>query len=183
MEKFSNNFLISMPHLNDTVFGKSLIYLCNHNNLGAMGIIINKPMATENTTNLLVEIGLKKQKSNIEIYFGGPVQISMGMILHDYKYKTKGTMKISKSISLSSNIDIINDICNDNGPNQFKLALGYAGWDKGQLEKEIENGDWLLVPSNYDLIFNTPSSKILDKLKSLIDIDINHFSGGLSGLS
>ena len=81
------------------------------------------------------------------------------------------------------NINIIDDIGNGSGPNQFKFALGYAGWEKGQLEKEIENGDWLLVPSNYDLIFNTPSSKILEKLKLLIDIDIDHFSGGLSGLS
>ena len=90
---------------------------------------------------------------------------------------------ISKTISLSSNTKIINDIINGYGPNKFKLALGYAGWDKGQLEKEIENGDWLLVPSNDDLIFNTPDSEILEKIKSLIDIDINNFTGGLSGLT
>ena len=172
-----------MPHLNDSVFRKSLIYLCNHNNLGAMGIIINKPMPSENVQNILTEIGLEQLKPKIEIYFGGPVQIGLGMILHDHEYETKETLNISKSISLSSNTNIINDISNGEGPNKFKFALGYAGWDKGQLEKEIENGDWLIVPSNYDLIFNTPSSKILEKLKLLIDVDIDHFSGGLSGLS
>ena len=172
-----------MPHLNDSVFRKSLIYLCNHNNLGAMGIIINKPMPLENVQNILTETGLEQLKPKIEIYFGGPVQIEIGMILHDHKYKTKGTLNVSKSISLSSNTNIINDIIEGDGPNKFKFALGYAGWDQGQLEREIENGDWLIVPSNYDLIFNTPPYKILEKLKILIDIDIDHFSGGLSGLS
>ena len=172
-----------MPHLNDSIFRKSLIYLCNHNNLGAMGIIINKLMPSENVQNILTEIGLEQLKPRVDVYFGGPVQLSVGMILHDHKYKTDGTINISKSISLSSNTNIINDICNGNGPNKFKIALGYAGWDKGQLERELENGDWLIVPSNYDLIFNTPTSKILEKLKSFIDIDIDHFSGGLSGLS
>ena len=172
-----------MPHLNDSIFGKSLIYICDHNNFGAMGIIINKPMPSKNIQNILTEMGLEQLKPTMDIYFGGPVQIDMGMVLHDHKYKTKGTINISESISLSSNINIIDDISNGSGPSQFKFALGYAGWEKGQLEKEIENGDWLLVPSNYDLIFNTPSNKILEKLKSLINIDINHFSGGLSGLS
>ena len=140
-------------------------------------------MPSENVQNILTEMGLEQLKPKVEIYFGGPVQIGMGMILHDHRYETKGTLNISKSISLSSNTNIINDISNGNGPDEFKFAVGYAGWDKGQLEKEIENGDWLIVPSNYDLIFNTPSSKILEKLKLLIDIDIDHFSGGLSGLS
>ena len=183
MENFSNNFLVSMPHLNDSVFNKSLIYVCNHNNLGAMGIIINKPISSENIQNILIEMGMEQLKPNMEIYFGGPVQIETGMILHDYKYQTNETIHISKSISLSSNTDIISDIKNGTGPDKFKFALGYAGWGEGQLEAEIENGDWLLIPSNYDLIFNTPPSEILIKLKSLIDIDIDHLSGGLSGLS
>ena len=183
MENFSNNFLISMPHLNDSIFGESLIYLCDHNNFGAMGIIINKPIPSKNIDNILIEVGLEQLKPSVEIYFGGPVEIGTGMILHDCKYKTKGTVNISKSISLSSSINIINDIMNGSGPDNFKFALGYAGWDKGQLEKEVENGDWLLVPANYDLIFNTPPSEILRKLKTLINIDIDHLSGGLSGLS
>jgi len=183
MENFSNNFLLSMPHLNDSIFSESLIYICNHNSSGAMGIIINKPISPKNVKNILKETGLEQLKPKIEIFFGGPVDIEMGMFLHDQKYKTKGTMNISKSISLSSNVNIIDDVKNGEGPNKFKFALGYAGWNGGQLEKEIENGDWLLVPGNDDLVFNTSSFEILQKIKSLIDIDINDFSGGLSGLS
>tara|TARA_Y100000817_G_C16785556_1_gene512628 strand:+ start:56 stop:607 length:552 start_codon:yes stop_codon:yes gene_type:complete len=183
MENFSNNFLISMPHLNDSVFGESLIYICDHNKFGAMGIIINKPLPLENSQNILIEIGLEQLKPNIELYFGGPVQVETGMILHDCAYQTEGTINISKTIALSSHTNIIDDIKNGNGPNKFKFALGYSGWGEGQLEGEVENGDWLLVPSNYDLIFNTPNPEILIKLKSLIDIDVNHLSGGLSGLS
>ena len=183
MENFSNNFLLSMPHLNDSIFGQSLIYICDHNNFGAMGVIINKPISSKSIENILMETGLGQLKPQIKIYFGGPVQKGMGMVLHDGKYKTNGTINISKSISLSSNINIFNDIINGYGPDKFKFALGYAGWEKGQLEKEIENGDWLLIPPNDDLIFNTPHSKILEKIKSLFNIDINNFTGGLSGIS
>jgi len=183
MENFSNNFLLSMPHLKDSIFNESLIYICNHNSSGAMGIIINKLISGKNINNILKETKLEQLKPQLKIYFGGPVDIDAGMFLHDQKYKTEGTIKISKSISLSSNIKIINDIKNGNGPTKFKFALGYAGWDSGQLEKEIENGDWLLIPSNDDLIFNTPSSEILKKIKSTMNIDINSFSRGITGLS
>ena len=183
MENFSNNFLLSMPHLKGSIFSESLIYICDHNSSGAMGIIINKLVSEKNVNNILKETGLEQLKPKLKIYFGGPVGIETGMFLHDKKYKTKGTMSISKSISLSSNINILNDLKNGNGPDKFKFALGYSGWDKGQLENEIENGDWLLIPSNDDLIFNTQSSEILEKIKSEMNIDINNFSGGLSGLS
>ena len=183
MEKFTNNFLLSMPHLKDSIFNKSLIYVCNHNKSGAMGVIINKPISENNTENILKETGLEQLKPKIEIYFGGPVDIEVGIFLHDEKYKTDGTINISKSISLSSDKKIISDIKNGNGPCKFKFVLGYAGWSAGQLEKEIENGDWLLVPSNDKIIFNIPYEKMIEQLKSVIDIDINNFSGGLSGLS
>ena len=183
MENFSNNFLLSMPHLRGSIFNESLIYICNHNNSGAMGIIINKLISEKNANNILKETGLEQLKPKLKIYLGGPVDVEVGMFLHDEKYKIKGTLNISQSISLTSNIKILNDIKNGNGPDKFKFALGYAGWDKGQLEREIENGDWLLIPSNDDLIFNTPPSEILEKIKSTINIDINNFSGGLSGLS
>jgi len=183
MEKFSNNFLLSMPNLNDSIFGESLIYICNHNKSGAMGIIINKPMPEKNIKKILKETSLEQLKPTIKIYFGGPVDLGIGMFLHSPGYKTKGTMNISKTIALSSDISIIDDIKNGFGPSKFKFALGYAGWSKGQLENEIENGHWLLVPAIDDLIFNTPDSEILTKLQSIVDIDINNFSGGLSGLS
>jgi len=183
MENFSNNFLLSMPHLNDSIFGQSLIYICNHNQSGAMGLIINKPMPKKNIQNILKEIGLEQLKPKIDIYFGGPVDVDVGMFLHDPKYKTKGTINISESISLSSNMNIINDLKNGHGPNKFKFSLGYSGWSEGQLEKEIENGDWLLIPSVNEFIFNTPAEEILNKIKNNIDVDIDNLSGGLSGLS
>ena len=183
MENFSNNFLLSMPALNDSIFEESLIYICNHNKSGAMGIIINKPMPKKNIANILKETSLEQLKPKIQIYFGGPVDLSVGMFLHSQEYKTNGTINISKSISLSSNISIMDDIKNGAGPNQFKFALGYAGWTGGQLESEIENGCWLLVPVINDLIFNTPFSEILTKLQTIANIDISSFSGGLSGLS
>ena len=183
MENFSNNFLLSMPFLNDSVFGESLIYICKHNEDGAMGIIINKPMPLKNIDNILKETRLEQLKPKIKIYFGGPVDTGIGMFIHDCKYKTKGTISISNSISLSSHINIIDDIKNGFGPKQFKFTLGYAGWSAGQLEKEIENGYWLLVPPVNELFFHNPASEILNKLETIANVDMNNFSGGLSGLS
>ena len=183
MENFSNNFLLSLPALNDSVFEESLIYICNHNKSGAMGIIINKPMPEKNIANILKETSLEQLKPKMQIYFGGPVDLSVGMFLHNRGYKTNGTINISKSISLSSNISIVDDIKNGKGPDKFKFALGYSGWTGGQLETEIEKGYWLLIPAVDDLILNTPYSEILPKIQSIADIDINTFSGGLSGLS
>ena len=183
MENFSNNFLLSMPHLNESVFSESLIYICTHDNSGAMGIIINKPIETKNIQNILKETGLNQLKREIEIYLGGPVDVEIPIFLHDKKYQTTNTLSISKTVSMSSNIDIIEDIKKGTGPDKFKFMLGYSGWGKGQLEKEIENGDWLLIPANDYLIFNTPSSKIFQIAQSLSGIDIKTFTGGMSGLS
>ena len=100
MENFSNNFLLSMPHLKDSIFSDSLIYICNHSiESGAMGIIINKPMPLKNMNNILKEIGLEQLKPKLKIYLGGPVDIEAGMFLHDEKYKIKGTLNISESVS------------------------------------------------------------------------------------
>ena len=183
MENLSNNFLVPMSNLTGTVFNRSLIYLCNHNKSGALGFIINKPIAKKDLENILTETGLEQIKSKIEIYFGGPVEINSGMILHDNKYHTKNTMNISKLISLSSSRRVINDIISGNGPEEFKFILGYSGWGENQLEEEITNGDWLVVPSDYDLIFKTPHNKILDELISFIDIDLKTVNISPPGLS
>ena len=170
-------FIISSSHLNDQVFGHSLIYICEHDNKGAMGLIINKPFPKKNLNLILKETGLINLKPLPSIYLGGPVGMNNGFFLHTSKYFTKGTQKISNNLSITSNNSVIDDLSNGIGPKNYRFSLGYTGWDKDQLDKEIENGDWLLMPSSSKLIFNTPDDKKWDKVSSLLGVDIMNITG------
>ena len=177
MQSFSNHFLISMPHMNDSIFSKSLIYMCQHDKNGSMGLIINKPMISENTAEIIQQTGLYKINPTPEIYFGGPVNLKMGLFLHDTSYHIEGTISVSKSIALTSNKQIVTDLNSGNGPEEFRFSFGYAGWGEGQVEREIENGDWLLMPSDDDLIFTFPNSDKWQKAASQFGIDILDLGG------
>ena len=181
MTNFSNHFLVSMPHMNDPFFEKSLIYICEHDDDGAMGIIINKTLPSQNVQEILTQTGLNKVKPYPEIFIGGPIATNMGLILHDSGYESDGELKISTKIKLTSNNQIIEDIINNNGPKDYLFLLGYSGWSQGQLEQEIENGDWLFMPANYKQIFQKPSSSKWNDTATQFGIDINSFNGGTAG--
>ena len=182
MKSFSNHFIISMPHMNDPIFSKSLIYICEHDNDGAMGLIINKPMISENAADIIQQTGLAQIEPLPDIYFGGPVNLEMGLILHDANYNIEGTLTISKSVALSSNKQIVLDLKNGEGPDEFRFSFGYAGWGKGQIEREIENGDWLLMPADDNFIFSIPNTDKWQKAASKFGIDILDL-GGSAGLA
>ena len=173
----TNYFLISSPNLNDHIFGHSLVYICEHDNNGAMGLIINKPFPQENLNIILKETGLIDLKPLPNIYLGGPVGMNNGLFLHTSKYSTKGTQKISNEISITSNNSVIHDLSNGIGPENFRFSLGYTGWDKKQLDTEVENGDWLLMPASSQLIFNIPDEKKWHKASSEFGVDITNIHG------
>ena len=181
MDNFSNHFLISMPHMTDPFFQKSLVYICEHDHEGAMGIIINKTLSSENVQDVLTQTGLNRIKPHPEVYLGGPVAIETGLILHDASYKSEGELEITKEIKLTSNNQIIDDIINEIGPKDYLFSLGYSGWGKGQLEQEIEDGDWLIMPANYEHIFELSHDSKWSTAAIKFGIDINNFSGGQSG--
>ena len=173
----TNYFLISSPNLNDQVFGQSLIYICEHDNNGAMGLIINKPFPKNNLNIILKQTGLINLKPLPNVYLGGPVGITNGFFLHTSQYSSKGTQQISNDLSITSNNIIVNDLKNGIGPNYFRFSLGYTGWDKNQLNNEVENGDWLLMPASKKLIFNIPDEKKWDTASSQFGVDIMNISG------
>ena len=182
MESFSNHFLISMPHMNDPIFTKSLIYMCENNPEGSLGLIINKPMISQNAADILQKTGLEGIHPVPEVYFGGPVNIGMGLILHDANYEIEGTLTVSKAIALTSNKQILSDLKTGRGPEQFRFSMGYAGWGQGQLEREIENGDWLLMPADADFIFSIPDSDKWQAATTQFGIDISDL-GGPAGIA
>ncbi len=168
--------------MNDPIFEKSLIYMCEHNKEGSMGLIINKPMISENAADIIQQTGLDHLNPLPDVYFGGPVNLEVGLFLHDMEYNTEGTIKVSSSVSLTTNKQIVADLKRGMGPSEYRFSFGYAGWSKGQLEREIENGDWLLMPANDDFIFSIPNADKWKKAASQFGIDILDL-GGSAGLA
>ena len=172
-----------MPHMTDPYFQKSLIYVCEHDSDGALGLIINKPIPSKSAEEILTQTGLDSVRPHLEVYFGGPVKVEMGLFLHDSAYETEDSMVVNKEITLSTNENIIHDIMDKKGPKNYLFTLGYAGWGSGQMEREIENGDWLVMPATFDFIFSTPDNSKWEKAAQQFGIDIKTFSGGTSGLA
>ena len=176
----TGQFLISMPSSQDDRFDKTVIYMCAHSKDGAMGIMINKPIP--NVDKVLSKFELKNISPKPNIYLGGPVDLNKGFVIHKNDYETNGTQEISGTVSLTSNLKIVNDILDGNGPEKFRLALGYSGWGPGQLEDELKQGDWLILPANQSLIFNTPDEIMWKTACQKLGINLTDF-GGTAGIS
>ena len=174
-KNLQDHFLITMPSFADSVFDKGIIYVCEHNDEGAMGIMINKPIP--NIEKLLYKLDIKDINPKPNVYLGGPVDINKGFVIHEKGYKTKGTLSVSNQISLTSNLDIINDILDGKGPSNYRFALGYSGWGPGQLEEELKRGDWLILPAYKQIMFDTPDSMMWKKACNKLGIDLNNLAG------
>ena len=164
-----------MPNFAESVFDKGIIYVCEHNTEGAMGIMINKPIP--NIEQFLSKFDIKNIKLKPRVYLGGPVDVNKGFVIHEKGYQTKGTLEVSNKISLTSNLDIINDILSGNGPNNYRFALGYSGWAPGQLEEELKRGDWLVLPAYKNIMFNTPDDMMWKIACNKLGIDLNNLAG------
>jgi len=161
-----------MPHMIDPIFSKSVIYVCDHNKYGAMGLIINKKIENYDIHLLCKE----NSKLHSELYIGGPVSIEHGLILHHANYQHDDALAISSTIAITNKQKILGKIKNKkNIP--FKLMLGHCGWAPNQLEKEIENGDWLMQNTTDDFIFNFPSKQMWKHATSSLGIGISTFIG------
>ena len=172
--------LIAMPHLADPYFGRSIVLLCDHTKDGAMGIIVNRPILDPELKKLFYEIypeGGNLLKNSSDVYFGGPVMIERGIVLHTPEISAKGTINISEDFALTAHKEILSSIDKNKSSLQFKLAIGHAGWTKGQLEREIENGDWLIQNITQDFIFNTPDELMWNQAALSFGISSSDFSG------
>ena len=178
VKDLKNHFLVAMPSITDPVFKQSLILICDDNKDGTMGLIINKPIDIDNMLLMQNEDALYLENS--KVYFGGPVNLDVGFVLHESDYHTEQTLNISKNLCLTSNDKVINDIKKNNGPSKFLFTLGYSGWDKKQLNNEIENGDWLIVPADTKSIFKKNDSEKWGAYSSIVGFDLNDL-GGQSG--
>ena len=175
-----NHFLIAMPSISDPIFKKSLVLICDDNNEGTMGLIINKPIDDSLMEKLLLDFNIKNSKLiNSKIHFGGPVNLDTGFFLHKPNYQTDKTLNISNNLSLTADEKVMQDIEHDSGPNDFIFTLGYAGWGKNQLQDEIKNGDWLIIPVPEDIksIFDNKNDEKWDIYSSLLGMSLNDLTG------
>lgn len=152
--------LIAMPGLGDPRFEHSVVLICDHGDDGAMGLVINKPLADLKSGDLLDQLDIDGADSNERIYFGGPVETGRGFVLHSPDYKSRlQTLEICDRFSLTATIDVLEDIARGQGPADAIIALGYAGWGPGQLEAEMSQNAWLTAEAEADLIFNAPDAQ------------------------
>lgn len=173
-----NNFLIAMPALADPNFSQTVTYLCDHNDDGAMGLVINRPLDLD-FAELIdhLEIAVpNKQTGYIPIYQGGPVQTERGFVLHEDIGNWEATLQITDNIGVTMSQDIIEAIARGEGPEHFLITLGYAGWGSGQLESELANNAWLNGLADPSILFDTPIEQRWTASANHLGIELKNLS-------
>lgn len=177
----TNHFLIAMPGLQDDLFARSVVYVCEHNPQGALGLLINKPCEMS-LKALFEKMDLALERSDLqqaEVFFGGPVQTERGFVLHeaifDDKHQPKqpvfsSTMVIPGGLEMTTSRDVLEAIGTGSGPRKLMMALGYAAWSEGQLESELAGNSWLTVPADIRLIFETPVDQRYEQALQLLGV-------------
>lgn len=161
MQSLTNHFLIAMPSLEDTFFERSVIYLCEHNNKGAMGLVINRPFDIP-VSELLEQMSLDSEDTqytqavNDPVLIGGPVNPERGFVLHTPQPNWSNSETLNDELMLTTSKDILASLGTDTAPTDVLVILGYAGWSKDQLEQELADNSWLTLPATNDILFNTP---------------------------
>ncbi|WP_414691204.1 YqgE/AlgH family protein [Noviherbaspirillum sp.] len=170
----ADHFLIAMPSMLDPVFGGTVIYLCEHNPGGALGVIINK--ATDMTMDVLFErIDLKLEiAASFEkkpVMFGGPVQVERGFVLHSPHGGFSSMMKVTDDIAMTTSKDVLEAVAAGDGPRRILVSLGCSGWSAGQLEEEIARNGWLTVRADPAIIFDLPIEERFSAAVKLLGFD------------
>ena len=169
----THHFLIAMPNMVDPYFSKTLTYICEHSEQGALGIVVNRPI--DMTLQALFErlsLTLEgRELRDAPIYFGGPVQTDRGFVLHAPAGNWQATLRVGEAIGLTTSKDILEAVGRGEGPARILVTLGYAGWSPGQLEHELSQNAWLTVAAQDAIIFDTPAEERLAAAMELLGID------------
>lgn len=169
----THHFLIAMPNMADPYFSRSLTYICEHNDQGALGIVVNRAIDLT-LSSLLDQIEIPTEIPEIgsmPVHFGGPVQMDRGFVLHEPLGDWQSTLEVNPEIGLTTSKDILQAVAQGQGPQRFFVTLGYAGWAPGQLEHEISLNAWLTVAADINLIFDLPLDTRFDAAMQLLGIN------------
>jgi putative transcriptional regulator len=172
----ANHFLIAMPAMQDPVFGGTVVYVCEHNENGVLGVVINKP--TDMTMQVLFErIDLKLQGGldqpivDEPIMFGGPVQDDRGFVLHTPGVRYSSSLTVTEDVAFTTSIDVLEAVAAGEGPQRMLVSIGYSGWSPGQLEDEISRNGWLTVGADPRILFDMPIEDRYVAAMKLLGID------------
>jgi putative transcriptional regulator len=177
----TNHFLIAMPGLDDAIFSKSVVYVCEHSPRGALGLVINKP-AELKMEALFGKIDLPLKRPDLTqapVFQGGPVQTDRGFVLHEPIFAERekpeqslyaSTMSIPGGLEMTTSKDVLEALSNGSGPRRVLLSLGYSAWGEGQLETELGENSWLTVSADQSVIFDTPAEERYDKALALLGL-------------
>lgn len=178
VSNLTNQFLIAMPGMADPHFSKTLTYICEHSEKGAIGLIVNKPIDLT-MANLFdqVDIALTDARlRNSNVHFGGPVLMDRGFVLHQPLGDWGSTLKIDDDTGLTTSKDILQSMANGDGPSRVLVTLGYAGWGPGQLEDEILRNGWLTVPARISILFDLPFDARLTAAMGMLGLNYANLS-------
>jgi len=177
----TNHFLIAMPGLCDDLFGRSVVYLCEHSQRGALGLVINKP-SDISLKDLFDKVDLpltRKDLTGTKVFHGGPVQTDRGFVLHEATFADTdkpadpvyaATMAIPGGLELTTSKDVLEAISTGSGPRKVMVSLGYSAWGQGQLESELGENSWLTVAADRRLIFETPVAQRYEQALLLLGL-------------
>ena len=174
----TNQLLIAMPGMQDPNFSTTVTLICEHNDDGALGIIINRPL-TLKLGGLFAQLCVEQPGSDTAsnpVLSGGPVGTERGFVLHDKSQSFENTLAVSDDIQLTLSRDVIDAMAAGEGPDKTLVAVGYAGWEPGQLEDEMLANSWLSVPATPELVFETPFAERWDSAARTLGIDIAQMS-------
>jgi len=155
--ELTGRLLLATPSMHDPNFSDGVVLLCHHDEHGSMGLLVNRPQDIT-VGSVLEDMQLTEKHDSEQVVFeGGPVEPFRGFVLHDGWQVYDSTLVVTPELHLTTSKDILEEIAYDAGPEHFMLILGYAGWDAGQLEEEIQRNDWLVAPASHDLLFHVPA--------------------------
>ncbi|MCP4987408.1 MAG: YqgE/AlgH family protein [Colwellia sp.] len=195
MNSLENQLLIAMPSLGDPYFNKTVTYICEHNEEGAMGLIINLPVnitlsdllkqiepeddtaqVMESTQGDIAEATDSTNSLEQLVLSGGPISQQRGFVLHSSQSGWSSSLVLSKELMITTSKDILLALGTKKAPEQFMVTLGYAGWGPGQLEQELQANSWLTTPADIEILFNTPIEQRWKKATEKMGIDLAHLS-------
>src|SRR3954471_9406588 len=169
----THHFLIAMPNMADPHFSKTLTYICEHNEQGALGLVVNRPLDMT-LAKLLDQVSISVESdrcAQVSVHYGGPVQTDRGFVLHAPPGDWQSTLSINAELGLTTSKDILEAVARGEGPRQMLITLGYSGWAPGQLEHELAQNAWLTVEARDDVIFDLPSPQRLPKAMEMLGVD------------
>lgn len=169
----THHFLIAMPGMVDPNFARTLTYICEHGDQGALGVVVNRPIElTLKDLFRQIELDLPDADvASLPVYFGGPVQVDRGFVLHRPVGRWGSTLAVNEEVGLTTSKDILEAVASGQGPDRLLVSLGYAGWAPGQLEGELMQNAWLTVGARADVIFDLPAEDRLPAAMKLLGID------------